>query len=254
MIGCAGCRHNLVMNVRWLAALIPIACAVGCVVQAPSGGEETSESEGDGDGDGDIPGDGDNGDGDGDNGDGDGDIPGDGDGDGDIPGDGDGDGEPRVCGEGLTLCCPDGDPNCADSWNGPEGVDGDPQWQQWGCVDPQVSRRNCGGCANACPSDDLEDGHPGRCEASECQPYYQGCVEAESPTVTCDDVCASVGKSCAGNECGFNEPGGYTMRVFTSGLGECFDGNYGHAVDVACDEPIPAEEVPAAVACCCTLE
>lgn len=223
--------------------------STACVDNGPS--SESSSEETQGDGDGDQPGDGD-----GDEpGDGDGDEPGDG--DGDEPGDGDGDGDgdqPRICAEGLTLCCPDGDPNCDDYWEGPgdEGSE-DPQWQRWGCVDTEVSRYQCGGCSTKCPSDDLEDLFPGRCEASECQPIYQGCVDAELPTLTCDEVCASLGKTCAAGQCGFYQAGAANMRVFTAGDGECWDGNYGHTVDVACDEPIPAEEVPAAVACCCTL-
>lgn len=239
------------MHSRLFGGLIAIV-AIGCVV-SPSSNEDdsSSESSGDGDGDGDSPGDGDGepGDGDGEPGDGDGE-PSDGDGE---PGDGDGD-EPRSCDEGLTLCCPDGEPNCGDSYDGPENGEGDPQWQRWGCLDTQVSRFNCGGCANHCSSDHLEDGHPSRCELAQCQPIYQGCVHADEPTLTCDDVCASLGKTCAGNECGFLEPGGHTMRVFTPGMDGCWDGVFSGTVDVACDEPIPADKVPAEVSCCCSVD
>jgi hypothetical protein len=217
-----------------------VLSAAGCVSD-PTSTEAESETEGDGDGD--PTGDGD--------GDGDPTGDGDGDGDGDPTGDGDGDGEPIGCDEGLTMCCPNGAANCADEWVEPFNT---PEWQRWGCVDTQISRFHCGGCSNVCPSDDLEDGNPGRCELSECAPYYQGCVHAEAPTVTCDDVCASVGKTCAANECGFAMAGAPTMRVFTPGMDGCWDGVYKHPVDVACDQPIPVEEVPAEVSCCCSLE
>lgn len=255
------------MHSRLFGGLIAIV-AISCVV-SPSSNEDDTSSESSGDGDGDIPGDGDGEPGDGDSegedeseseGDGDGDgegeeWPSDGDITDEGTGDGDGDGdEPRSCDEGLTLCCPDWDPDCGDSYDGPENGQGDPQWQRRGCLDTQVSRFHCGGCANLCPSDDLEDGHPGRCELAQCQPIYQGCVHAEEPTLTCNDVCASIGKTCAGNECGFAEPGGHTMRVFTPGMDGCWDGVYSGTVDVACDEPIPADKVPAEVSCCCTVE
>ena len=173
----------------------------------------------------------------------------------DTEGDGDGDGDGDTdtetgdgpCEAGLTMCCPNGEPECEDVY--------DEFRQTEGCIDVASNSYHCGGCDMVCPSNGLDivnfPAQPTPCIDSVCMPTVGACVFLDMYP-NCDLACAVSNRTCVQQGCF-----GHTMFIF----GVVFPGNpmcnpdtgNPYELDIACDASPPPEYfgVESSVTCCC---
>jgi hypothetical protein len=89
--------------------------------------------------------------------------------------------------------------------------------------------------------------YPGDCAcAAPGEACVQGCTKPDG-VQTCADVCAALGETCVENAC---DGGTYV------GATDCpAPGEYGGAMEHACDEPVPvSDNEDFGVSCCCTRD
>jgi len=124
--------------------------------------------------------------------------PGDGDSGETIGGDGDptGDGDPSGDGDGDPTGDGDGDPTTGDG----DGDDCEPGLMLCGdeCVDLNTSDDHCGECDFAC---DIALGLIGGCDNGTCEPSLTECLSGDPDPIPCEDICSSMGKTCAPDSC-----------------------------------------------------
>ncbi|MES2640129.1 MAG: hypothetical protein V4850_11620 [Myxococcota bacterium] len=71
------------------------------------------------------------------------------------------------------------------------------------CTDTATDEENCGTCGATCD----------QCESGQCYGYE--CVEPSASIDTCDELCASVGRTCGGDVCGGGSTTGWIVRAGT---------------------------------------
>jgi hypothetical protein len=139
------------------------------------------------------------------------------------------------CNEGLCTepTCPQGQEMC-------DGV----------CVNLMFNDANCGECGNACQVFSLDGGCQGSggeyggCVDGACTPTLTDCYTWDSDPLSCDEVCAELGSTCAPQGCG----AGFT-HVYYNVNASCVEHCPHHFDSDPCSEPSFAST--GSYRCCC---
>ena len=107
------------------------------------------------------------------------------------------------------------------------------------CIDVIADDDNCGECGNVCGT----NSQAGGCNEGACDPFWSECV-SEDMFTNCDELCTSLGQTCAANSC--------ALRTFTTYGGGCntFDHLAGTHYPAPCDA-VPNIPIGTLVSCCC---
>ncbi|MBZ5709224.1 hypothetical protein [Nannocystis pusilla] len=103
------------------------------------------------------------------------------------------------------------------------------------CTDLAVDAGNCGTCGHACSL---------ACDDGTCGPAWSECIWSGDGFMTCDQVCQSIGETCAESQCGKA-----TVQSFGD-LEWCMNDQHAIELDEPCDKA--QDWVTSAIKCCCT--
>jgi hypothetical protein len=125
------------------------------------------------------------------------------------------------------------------------------------CGDTSSDWQNCGACGHACNNGGQCPNLVGAacCAAGKCAPGWGPCFTEASGFTSCDDACASIGETCAADQCGQTTTNGYTLIGWTAeNAANCplrQSPDY-TPHNFACDTKWSWLALPPNIRCCCT--
>ncbi len=118
------------------------------------------------------------------------------------------------------------------------------------CPDTQTDDLHCGTCNHACIIDEEYD--LGHCESGVCGSILSDCTVVANPVLSCAEVCANQGFTCAAGGCWFNDE----VFVVHMDLATCQSFGPGGLDGLSCADPMQGYGIVGQTAyrCCCNQD